>query len=179
MKMCDIKGRFRKTPCRSDISEVDESEELNDLGVTHYRSIVGKLMYIAGERPDAQFGIHCLAKSMKTPTLQSLKLLGWHKGLWSQAEVHQEGQKRFGQEDAKRGGGSGRPSPREDDADYAGHKADRKSVSCCLFFMDSNLIEPRVRSEKSIALSSGESELAIVGGRSESLFLRHISYFTG
>ena len=27
------------------------------------------------------------------------------------------------------------------DADYAGYKADRKRVSCCLFFMDGNLLE--------------------------------------
>ena len=28
--MCDTKGKFKKTPCRRDISEVDESEELNE-----------------------------------------------------------------------------------------------------------------------------------------------------
>ena len=60
------------------------------------------------------------------------------------------------------------------DADYAGHKADRKSVSCCLFFRRGTS-SSHARSPKSIALSSGESEfVAIVGGCSEKLSLRHL-----
>ena len=73
-KICNaIFGKPKKTPCRSDVAEIDQSDELDDARITNYRSIVGKLMYIFGERPDAQYGIHCLAKSMTTPTVQSLK----------------------------------------------------------------------------------------------------------
>ena len=44
--------------------------------------------------------------------------------------------------------------------------------------MDGNLIEAKVRGQRSIALSSGESEyLAMVSGSSEGMFLRHIWEF--
>ena len=57
------------------------------------------------------------------------------------------------------------------DADYAGNRESRKSVSPTQIYLDGNLIESYVRSQKSIALSSGESEyVCMVGGVSESLF---------
>ena len=189
LKICSaISGKPKKTPCRGDVAEVDQSEELDEAGTTNYRSIVGKLMYISGERPDAQYGIHCLAKSMKTPSVQSLKhaehmvsYLAGTRDYGVKLKYTKKGQSVLDNR-----------MPREleehndhlleiiTDADYAGHKADRKSVSCCLCFMDGNLIEARVRSQKSIALSSGESEfVAIIGGCSEGLFLRHLAQFMG
>ena len=64
------------------------------------------------------------------------------------------------------------------DADYAGCKNTRKSISCHRIFLDGNLLESKVRGQKSIALSSGESEfVAIVGGCSEAMFIRHLWHF--
>ena len=61
------------------------------------------------------------------------------------------------------------------DADYAGCKNTRKSISCRHIFLDGNLLESKVSSQKSIALSSGKSEfVAIVGGCSEAMFIRHL-----
>jgi hypothetical protein len=57
------------------------------------------------------------------------------------------------------------------DADYAGNRESRKSLSSTQLYLDGNLIESYVRSHKSIALSSGESEyVCMVGGVSEGLF---------
>ena len=61
------------------------------------------------------------------------------------------------------------------DADYAGNKNDRRSTTSFQIFIDGNLMEPRVRSQKAIALSSGESEfVAIVAGCSDGLLIRHL-----
>ena len=51
-----------------------------------------------------------------------------------------------------------------------GTKNDRRSTSSFQIFVDGNLVESRVRAQKAIALSSGESEfVAIVAGCSEGL----------
>ena len=61
------------------------------------------------------------------------------------------------------------------DADYAGNKNDRRSTASFQIFIDGNLMESRVRSQKAIALSSGESEfVAIVAGCSDGLLIRHL-----
>ena len=51
----------------------DESQLLEGEEITRYRSVVGCLMYLAGERPDAQFSIQSLARSMAKPTQQAWK----------------------------------------------------------------------------------------------------------
>ena len=61
------------------------------------------------------------------------------------------------------------------DSDYAGDQNSRKSITSFQVFLDGNLMESRVRSQKSISLSSGESKyVAMVSGCSEGLFLRHV-----
>ena len=55
---------YRKTPMSNDFGKKDESPELDGSDITKFRSIVGKLMYISGERPDAQHAIQCLARHM-------------------------------------------------------------------------------------------------------------------
>ena len=65
-KEVDIYSRFyRKTPLDANFTKKDE--------ITKYRSIVGRLMYMAGERPDAQYAIQCLARHMAKPTKNALK----------------------------------------------------------------------------------------------------------
>ena len=60
------------------------------------------------------------------------------------------------------------------DADYVGQRDSRKSVSSVQIFLNGCLVESYVRSQHSIALSSGENEyVAMVGGCSEGLFIRH------
>ena len=61
------------------------------------------------------------------------------------------------------------------DAVYAGNKNDRKSTTSFQVFLHGDLMESRVRSQKSISLSSGESEfVAMVGGCSDGLLVRHL-----
>ena len=60
------------------------------------------------------------------------------------------------------------------DADYAGQRDTRRSVSSVQLYLNGCLMESYVRCQRSIALSSGESEyVAMVGGCSKGLFLKH------
>ena len=60
------------------------------------------------------------------------------------------------------------------DADHTGNRSTRKSISSVHICLDGNLMESYVRGQKSIAVSSGESEyVCMVGGCSERLFLKH------
>ena len=45
------KKAYRKIPANQEFSKKDESEELQGEDITRYRSVVGRLMYLAGERP--------------------------------------------------------------------------------------------------------------------------------
>ena len=61
------------------------------------------------------------------------------------------------------------------DSDHAGNKNDRKSTTSMQLYLDGNLIDSKVRSQKAIALSSGESEfMALVSGCSEGMLLRRL-----
>ena len=165
---------------------MDNSPELDRLDTTEFRSCVGKLLYIAGERPDCQFGIHCQAKKMSRPTVNA----------WShvqQMASYLMGTMKYGIKIrfTKRGKSVlDRRSPEEvehkehhlleviTDADHGGCKESRKSLTSYQMYLDGCLIESKVRSQKSIALSSGESEfVAIVGGASEAFFTKQMAEF--
>ena len=51
------------------------------------------------------------------------------------------------------------------DSDYAGSREDRKSTSSFQIYIDGNLIESRVRSQKAIALSSRDPRICLSRGR--------------
>ena len=62
--------------------------------------------------------------------------------------------------------------------DAAGQRDTRRSVSSVQLYLNGSLMESYVRCQRSIALSSGESEyVAMVGGCSEGLFLKHCWQF--
>ena len=140
-------------------------------------------MYLAGERPDAQFSIQNLARSMAKPTQQAWRN-AWHVCSYLQGTMG------FGVRIGLRKRGQSVMDVRDEeevdererhlievvtDADYAGNKNDRRSTTSFQIFIDGNLMESRVRSQKAIALSSGESEfVAIVAGCSDGLLIRHL-----
>ena len=47
--------------------------ELNSADCTRFRSCVGKMMYISGERPDARYAIHMMARMMAKPMSSQVK----------------------------------------------------------------------------------------------------------
>ena len=152
------KKAYRKTPTSQEFSKKDESEELQGEDITRCRSVVGRLMYLAGERPDAQFAIQSLAKFMSKPTRQAWKN-AWHVCSYLQ------GTQGFGVRLAARGKGQTVMDIRDADevedrerhllevvcdSDYAGNRNDRKSTTSFQVLLDGNLMESRVRSQKAI-----------------------------
>ena len=140
-------------------------------------------MYISGERPDAQHAIQCLARHMAKPTQMAMKNA-------ERVVSYLFGTAGYGvMMDSRKRGQSVMDVREEDeaieqpqhllevitDADYAGNKNDRKSTGSFQIFIDGNLVESKVRAQKSIALSSGESEfVAMVAGSSEGLLVRRL-----
>ena len=140
-------------------------------------------MYLAGERPDVQFAIQSLAKFMSKPTKQAWKN-AWHvcsylqrtQGFGVRLSSRAKGQTVMDVRDAEEA---------EDkekhllevmcDSDYVGNRNDRKSAFSFQILLDGHLMESRVRSQKSISLSSGEAEfISMVGGCSDGLLVRHL-----
>ena len=188
----------RKTPTTAEFSKIGsdprDNEELSEQMRFVYRSMVGKLLYLAPDRPDVQFVAQGLSAFMKTPTWRAWKfvehvssyLFGTREeGLlmestWPGRSVLNVNGSSSSHDDYASSGGSGEHDEEKNllevicDADYAGNQKNRKSLSSVQFYMDGNLLESYVRSQKSIALSSGESEyVCMVGGVSEAMFLQH------
>ena len=64
------------------------------------------------------------------------------------------------------------------DADWAGHKAHRKSTSCGVHFINNNFVYASSKTQRVVSRSSAESELhAMVSGCSDAIFLRRCMEF--
>ena len=131
-----------------------------------FRSIVGKMLYIGGERPDCQFAINALAAWMSKPTKTAWRhaehlasyLVGTEfyrllikssrcgKSMLDMREMQEIEAKKVHLMEVVT------------DSDNAGDQNSRKSITSFQVFLDGILMESRVRSQKSISLSSGESE---------------------
>ena len=133
-----FKKAYRKTPMDQNFVKKDDSPLLEGGDITKFRSVVGRLMYLAGERPDAQFSIQSLARSMAKPTQQAWKN-AWHVCSYLQGTMG------FGVRIGLRKRGQSVMDVREEDeteekqrhlievvtdADYAGNKNDRRSTGC-------------------------------------------------
>ena len=179
----DIFKKKRKTTPGSDLSRHDWGDALEGKELTAFRSVVGKMLYIANERPDAQHTIQVLASKMSSPVTKS-----WYDACHLASNLFNTmdyGIKIF---DSKKGKSVLDMRSIEDveekpdhmleivtDADYAGNQETRKSTTSYQIYMDGNLIEAKLRGQRSIALSSGESEyVAMVSGSSKGMFLRHM-----
>ncbi|CAK9116129.1 unnamed protein product, partial [Durusdinium trenchii] len=169
------------------LSKDDEPMKYED--ITKYRSCVGKLLYISPDRPDVQYVAQGLAGFMQQPTKKSWQAMqhvsSYLLGTMDEGLLFEHGPEH---------GPRGRSMLNDDDniyewdlneekksmpevvcdADHAGQRDTRKSVSSVQIYLDGCLLESCVRSQRVIALSSGESEyVAMVGGCSEGLFLKH------
>ena len=178
--------KFRSTPGDGNFNKLSkEDEPMNPEDITKYRSAVGKLLYIAPDRPDIQYVAQGLASLMSCSTKKGWRAMqhvsSYLLGTMNEGILFEHGAK-------------GRCVLNTDDniyewnidqenksilevicdADYAGQRDSRKSVSSVQIFLNGCLVESYVRSQRSIALPSGESEyVAMVGGCSEGIFIRH------
>ena len=178
------KRSYKLTPCANDFNKLSkEDEKMPEEKWLSYRSCVGKLLYLSPDRPDIQFVVQGLAAFMKEPTKKAWKavqhvcmyLAGTrNEGILLKKSV--KGTSVLNVEGVVKNENDMRHHVMEVvcDADHAGNRSTRKSISSVHIYLDGNLMESYVRGQKSIALSSGESEyVCMVGGCSEGLFLKH------
>lgn len=172
--------KCRSTPGDGNFNKLSKDDEPMDYDeITTYRSADGKLLYIAPDRPDVQYIATGLAAFMQKPTKKSWQAMrhvsSYLLGTMDEGLFFEHGPKadenvfEWSIHDDVKG-----MLEVICDADYAGQRDSRKSVSSVQIYLDGCLLESYVRTQRSIVLSSGESEyVAMVGGCSEGLLIRH------
>ena len=174
----DIKER--DAPADTSFVEEDKGDELTDSKRKLYQECVGRLLYLSHTRADIQYSVSVLAGKMAKPTTTSMRWLvrvaGYLKrvpdlGFLIKPLVPDANLEYSGQ--GKLVAGSTVVLESVSDADWGGCKRTRRSKSSAHFYLAGGLIASHVRTQKSIALSSGESEfVAMVSGATELIFLK-------
>ena len=179
----DERSAPKKTPYASVLDEVDHSALLSADEAKAFRCAIGILLYLAVDLIECQGAIRALSSYMSSPTRNAqtalkhlLKYLldGQHHGLLlCRDNIHC--------------GRSGELSPSTSramciesysDADWATHKGNRRSVSSSMVFVSGCLLYSSARTQRVIALSSGESELlSATSSLCDALFIRQLVAF--
>ncbi|CAE7252941.1 unnamed protein product, partial [Symbiodinium necroappetens] len=143
------------------------------------------LVKALGAQPDVQFATCALASSMAKPTTGAMKKLCRTVGYLANVPVLGFLIKPV-QDRACLGKPSGvalQPGgviilESVTDADWGGNKADRRSKTSAQIYLGGSLLSSFVRSQRSVALSSGESEfIATVAGAGEMLYVKECMEF--
>ncbi|CAE7315730.1 unnamed protein product [Symbiodinium natans] len=158
------KLRSTPGPAGGDMFAEDASEEMADGKL--YRTIVGKLLYISGERPDAQVVIQYLAAKASRPTVTATKILKHLVGYLKATEGQGINLKCEKGESIMRDGDPESHSYQPhhlveavSDSNFANDRTTRKSLSSGHIYLNKCLMFSFVRGQKVVTLSSGEAEL--------------------
>ena len=158
------KLRSTPGPAGGDLFAEDASEEMADGKL--YRTIVGKLLYISGERPDAQVVIQYLAAKASRPTVTATKILKHLVGYLKATEGQGINLKCEKGESIMRDGDPESYSYQThhlveavSDSNFANDRTTRKSLSSGHIYLNKCLMFSFVRGQKVVTLSSGEAEL--------------------
>ncbi|GKE64129.1 hypothetical protein Tco_1518290 [Tanacetum coccineum] len=126
-------------------SKLDEDKEGKTVDLSHYRGMIGTLIYLTASRPDLQFAICMCARYQARPTkkyLNAIKSIFWylkgtvHQGLWYSKN-------------------SSIALTAFADADHAGCQDTRRSTSGSIQLLGDRLVSKR---QKSAVISSTEAE---------------------
>ena len=154
-----------------------------------YRKGVGILLYLAPERPDLMFALKKLSMKLASPTegdLELLRFVGKYlKGCPDIRLLHttsypgrsfQEKRNRSHEQVRKRDIYSQKSLIEIcSDSDWAADRETRQSVSCGAIFVNGNMIHFQSKRQRSISLSSCESEtIAAVSIMSEGIFIQKL-----
>nr|GFA39581.1 uncharacterized mitochondrial protein AtMg00810-like [Tanacetum cinerariifolium] len=144
-------------------SKLDEDKEGKAVDQSHYRGMIGTLLYLTASRPDLQFAICMCARYHARPTekhVYAVKrifryLRGTvHRGLWYPKD-------------------SSVALTAFADADHAGCQDTRRSTSRSVQFLGERLISWSSKRKKSAAISSTEAEyIALSGCCAQILWMR-------
>ena len=187
--------RHRSTPgpgAGDSLFQVDDSEILNNSESSLFRTVVGKLLYMSNERPDAQVVIQYLAGKASSPSKQAMRVLkhlagylhatqgfgvnlrnskGWSVLRPSTRERNEEAaMDTHGERD--------NPAAKDlieviSDSNFANDRSTRKSLSSGQIYINQALMYSFVRGQKVVTLSSGEAELvALTQAVSEGILIQ-------
>ncbi|GJU57746.1 retrovirus-related pol polyprotein from transposon TNT 1-94 [Tanacetum coccineum] len=144
-------------------SKLDEDKEGKAVDPSHYRGMIGTLLYLTASRPDLQFAICMCARYQARPTEKHLNavkrifryLKGTvNRGLWYPKD-------------------SSIALTAFADADHAGCQDTRRSTSGSMQFLGDRLISWSSKRQKSAAISSTEAEyIALSGCCAQILWMR-------
>ena len=156
----------KKLPCGHDALEEDTTPELLGTKVKEFRSMVGILLYLVSDRPDLAFVVRTLSSKMSVPTEKAYKLaIGAVAYLRGTSEVGIKFKKNWPGKmvlDTRNDHPSGHAGHHVveaiADADFAGDKTTRRSISGGQVYINGNVCLAYSRTQKNISLSSGESE---------------------
>ncbi|GJZ43808.1 retrovirus-related pol polyprotein from transposon TNT 1-94 [Tanacetum coccineum] len=144
-------------------SKLDEDTQGKDVDPTHYRGMVGTLMYLTASRPDLTFDVCMCARYQAKPTQKHLHdvkrifkyLRGTvNRGLWYPKD-------------------SSIALTAYADADHAGCQDTRKSTSGCMQLLGDRLVSWSSKRQKSVTISSTKAEyIALSGCCAQVLWMR-------
>ncbi|GJX46615.1 retrovirus-related pol polyprotein from transposon TNT 1-94 [Tanacetum coccineum] len=144
-------------------SKLDEDKEGKAVDPSHYRGMIGTLLYLTASRPDLQFAICMCARYQARPTKKHLNtvkrifryLKGTvHRGLWYPKD-------------------SSIALTAFADADHAGCQDTRRSTSGSIQLLGDRLVSWSSKRQKSTAISSTEAEyIALSGCCAQVLWMR-------
>ncbi|GJY38382.1 retrovirus-related pol polyprotein from transposon TNT 1-94 [Tanacetum coccineum] len=144
-------------------SKLDEDKEGKAVDPSHYRGMIGTLLYLTASRPDLQFAICMCARYQARPTekhLHAVKRIFRYlrgtvnRGLWYPKD-------------------SSIALTAFADADHAGCQDTRRSTSGSMQFLGDRLVSWSSKRQKSAAISSTEAEyIALSGCCAQVLWMR-------
>nr|GEW84684.1 copia protein [Tanacetum cinerariifolium] len=144
-------------------SELDKDKEEKAVNPSHYRGIIGTLLYLTASRPDLQFATCMCAWYQARPTKKHLHVVKWifrylrgtvNRGLWYSKD-------------------SLIALTTFADADHAGYQDTRRSTSGSLQFLRDRLISWSSKRQKSDAISSTKAKyIALSGCYAQILWMR-------
>eukprot|EP00439_Symbiodinium_sp_Y106_P015244 s7793_g2.t1 len=175
----------RETPADNNFLEPDLTEVLPENKAKVFRECLGRVLYLSHSRADIQFSVCTLAGSMSQPTVGAMRKLMRVAGYLARLPVlgflirpayDRACLNQLTSVALTHGGKVVLESIT--DADWAGNKASRKSKTSVQIYLGGSLLSSFVRTQKSVALSSGESEfVAAVAGAGELLYVKECLQF--
>ena len=194
-EVLELENSFpKKLPIPADGGRAINSKKGADTPLTPedhhlYRKGVGILLYLAPERPDLMFALKRLSMKLASPTEGDLELLRFvGKYLKGCPEIHLLHKTSYPGCSFQEKMNSGHEQVRKrdiytqkslveicSDSDWAADRETRQSVSCGAIFVNGNMIHFQSKRQRSISLSSCESEtIAAVSIMSEGIFIKRL-----
>ena len=180
LDLLNVRRHFqpKKTPAHPELDANDGTPELDTTQAGIYRSAVGTLLYIAADFPDCQFTIRALAQWMAKPTVHAFNCLKYFAGYLLGCTNHCLQLTLRPQHGLYNYYGDLMVLEVFCDSDWASNKRTRKSVSSCCMMLHGCLLYSCSRTQRTIALSSGEAETyAATSGGCDAVLLRECLLF--